>query len=645
MNILLLTHNGLSSNSGNHVHQLATILVTLGADVAVAVPNGINGTAHPTAPFRIVTYGEARELWFADGCGADLIHAWTPRQHVVRNTLYLTRAHACPYVVHLEDNEHEITAAFLNLTVEELLSRAASKDSALQVPEFLAHPTEMRGFLDGAAGITALIDQLLEFGVRDQPGTVFWPAAEEELFKPMQSSEELRRSLHINETAHVIVYHGNVHPANFAEVRTLYLALAALIRAGTELVLIRLGQDHINHSLEEGLDGLAAHIRRVPFQRRESLPNYLALADMFVQPGRNDEFNNYRFPAKLPEFFAMARPVILPASNIGLRVRDMEDAIVLRSGSALEIGGAIKKVLGDANLARRLGANARRFYEEHFSWSQSARKVMEFYKSLKPQARLDNLANDRALRRVAKHYAGYRPARALDYATVRDYSDSIDHLRALTVMNRDLKDVQRSWVLKAILGTVQRNGRLLEIGAGDPWVADLLSRVGYSVTVVDPYDGRDRGPDQYGQIKAQYPNITFLRGLFPRALSSLNDPFFDCVYSISVLEHLPMGAVEEVFDGIARHTRIPKLPTIHAIDHVLLGNGAEAHYALLRDMVKCLGFKEHDLKAMFDRLEGDADAYFLSAEAHNLWRGSLPYDSFPMRRCVSVQVHCPAGGL
>ena len=60
--------------------------------------------------------------------------------------------------------------------------------------------------------------------------------------------------------------------------------------------------------------------------------------------------------------------------------------------------------------------------------------------------------------------------------------------------NGDLKDVQRPWVLKAIVGAVPPGSRLLEIGAGEPLVAELLARLGYDVTVVDPYDGRDRGP-------------------------------------------------------------------------------------------------------------------------------------------------------
>ena len=45
----------------------------------------------------------------------------------------------------------------------------------------------------------------------------------------------------------------------------------------------------------------------LPFSRS---PTFLC-----SQAGLN-EFNAYRFPSKLPEFFAMERPVILPATNV-----------------------------------------------------------------------------------------------------------------------------------------------------------------------------------------------------------------------------------------------------------------------------------------------------------------------------------------
>src|SRR3954470_17816750 len=94
--------------------------------------------------------------------------------------------------------------------------------------------------------------------------------------------------------------------------------------------------------------------------------------------------------------------------------------------------------------------------------------------------------DDDALDRIAQRYRGFG-IEPLSYATVKDYCDSFDHLRPLATANADLKDVQRPWVLKAILSRVPRGGRVLEIGAGEPFVADILERLGYEVSIVDPY--------------------------------------------------------------------------------------------------------------------------------------------------------------
>ena len=37
-------------------------------------------------------------------------------------------------------------------------------------------------------------------------------------------------------------------------------------------------------------------------------------------------------------------------------------------------------------------------------------------------------------------------------------------------------------------------------------------------------------------------------------------------------------------------------------------------------------------------LKEDPDTYFVSAEAHERWRGALQYDDYPMRRIASIQL-------
>ena len=369
MNILFVTHNGFSTNSGVHVVNLANAVAELGADVAVAVPEGDDTQPEGAVNFTPVTYQSAMELRYRDGQGADLLHAWTPRQHVARITRNLSSAHACSYVVHLEDNEHAIAAAHLGLSIAQLRARAAAEPD-FAVPGYLAQPQDMQAFLNGSVGVTVLTKRLFEFKRTTIPGSEIWPAAENDLFFPRRADPALRAELGIPADTNILVYNGNVHPANVNEVRSLYLAIGALARGGTEIVLVRLGTDNAPVLTPE-LSDIARLIVKVPFQPRERIAHYLALADVLVQPGRVDDFNSYRFPSKLPEFFAMGRPVILPATNIGLAIKPDVEGILLQRGDALEMAGAIKRVLADRQLSDRLAAGGRRFYERMFDWKKS----------------------------------------------------------------------------------------------------------------------------------------------------------------------------------------------------------------------------------------------------------------------------------
>lgn len=245
------------------------------------------------------------------------------------------------------------------------------------------------------------------------------------------------------------------------------------------------------------------------------------------------------------------------------------------------------------------------------------------------------LVPDERLWEIEERYRGSFPVEPLSYGTVRDLADSRDHLAGLARAAADMKDLQRAWMVKAVLGSVEPGGRLVEIGAGEPLVADLLSRLGYEVTVVDPYDGSGNGPVEFERFRRAYPQLTFVPERFPPS-QGLPGPIA-CVYSVSVLEHIPVDSVGGVVDA-ALGSLAPGGCAIHAIDHVLAGWGADAHLERLEEIVRRLGLAADDLHRLLDRLRDDPEAYFVSAEAHERWRGDLPYDEYPMRRIASIGV-------
>jgi glycosyltransferase involved in cell wall biosynthesis len=169
--------------------------------------------------------------------------------------------------------------------------------------------------------------------------------------------------------------------------RSHYEAVALLNRRGRTTQLIRTGRDFPGF-LTESDAWIRPHLISLGHVgRAKHLPALMAVADYFVQPGLPGAFNDYRFPSKLPEFFSLGRPVILPRTNLGSLVRHGEDAWVLPQADAATIADAIEQLHGNPALVDKLSRGAAAFAATHFSWSRSARQLLEFYCSLTPLAR------------------------------------------------------------------------------------------------------------------------------------------------------------------------------------------------------------------------------------------------------------------
>ena len=1017
MNVLFISHCDFTGNSAMHIYSIANTLTDLGVSCVVCIPNdpttiGRHGVPKfGVIPFRAALNGN---LAFPNGSAPDLIHAWTPRELVRELTQGIARRYGCPYLVHLEDNEDFIVKRELG---EAAYSEVIRLGHDGKVPEHRSHPVRSREFIAGAAGMTALIDRLLEFKPADLPGLVFWPGFDSEFLQPpSDSAAELRSRLGCSEGETILVYNGNIHDANAEEVRSLFLAVRALRRLGRPVTILKTGWNHVVEQdwIREAIDSGA--VRDLGFLPRSELHPLLAAADILVQPGRPGPFNDYRFPSKLPEFFASGKPVILPSTNVGSSVRDGIEALLLHHGNAIEIAERIESLLEDPKMAARLGARGREFALRRLTWSKNVPALKDFYarilisparstvvepefatgiptsakliafflpqfhpipendqfwglgftewtnvtraqanfeghcqprlpsdlgfydlrvpEILNRQAELaraygiygfcfyyywfagrrllerplDSMiesgkpdfpfcicwANenwtrnwdgaerevlipqeysaencDRFIRDVIPilkdhryirlagaplllvyrvnlipdpagtarrwreicaeegvgpihlcavqsfaigdprpygfdaavefppHvkralvdpatfpglrpdfegyledyptivtnqlslprsnyplYRGVMPAwdntprrgtkahilvhsspalyerwlyelvkdaladvgrnepfvfinawnewaegaylepdqelgrarleatlravrraegeetasrsegtlmttassdspvgvdlheavnrygslslEGLSYATVRDYCDSVDHLGRLAVLNGDLKDSQRPWTFKAILSRLHRRARLIEIGAGEPIVADLLQRLGHEVWIVDPYDGSGNGPTEYDTYRKRYPNLKFIRSNFEDKLEGIGEGSIDCIYSISVLEHIPDSATMGVFAALRRYLN-PQGVTIHAVDHVHKGNGAEEHLSHLRQLVEGFGFSQCQLDRLLTSMVEDTETYYLSAESHNRWRAGVPYDHFPMRTCISINI-------
>ena len=227
------------------------------------------------------------------------------------------------------------------------------------------------------------------------------------------------------------------------------------------------------------------------------------------------------------------------------------------------------------------------------------------------------------------------------YATVRDYCESVDYLPQITGLDGDLKNVQRPWAIKTLLCTVPPPARLLEIGGGEPIVSGFLNELGYDVTLVDPYDGFGNGPTDYEKYVRCFPNVKMVRGYFEPDVPGFAPASFDAIFSVSVLEHLRVEAMQKCFQAIGQFLA-PGGASIHCFDFVLQGVGQEYDLTTARDILNHQAQLENrpaetGFDDLLEQLKVNVEVFFLSPQGHHHWRGGLPYDQFPFRKVVSVQ--------
>ena len=382
MNILFVNYGDFTTNSLNHIGGFAAALGKMGHSCAVAVPAGRESLRSVTNPaFTPLLYGEAlaRPGFFPGGKGADVIHAWTPRECVRKFVLAYQRAAAVParLVIHLEDNEEYLLAKFAGRTVAELRALGFAELDAAG-GDSLPHPVRHRTFLRLADAATVITPRLREMVPAGVPSSVIAPGVDAAYLKGFGPDAGLRRELGIADSEKVIVFTGSNTFANEPEMRDLYEAVAILNSRGVRTRLVRTGFNRPQF-LESLTPDLTRCVLDLGFIAKERLPRLLGIADALVQPGRPGPFNSFRLPSKLPEFLASGRPVVLPATNIALEMEDGEEALFLKTGEPAEIAVQCERLFADPALAARVGQKGSAFARARFDLERNASELARVY--------------------------------------------------------------------------------------------------------------------------------------------------------------------------------------------------------------------------------------------------------------------------
>ena len=390
MRVIFINYGLFNSNSGGHVAHFANSLSTLGVETVVIGSNDpITASDFGPPSFQTIQVSNLEDeippqvLDLASGPDV-LLHAWTPRKAVQSFTRNIALSTGCPYVVHLEDHEILLFASALRKTLREI-DGMRDVDLQSQTPPSLTNPRTLPAFLENSSGVTVIVDRLSELCPPNVPIHLLEPGVDTDVFRCDLTPEQIRVKrlrLYIDASSIVIVYNGNMHSANYRDVFSLYTAILVLRRRGHDVRLIRTGEDYfpdIDSSYQALHGDWVINLGKLD---RSEMIDVLKLADMYVQPGEPDDFNAFRLPSKVPEFLSLGKPVLLPASNIGLRLVDGKDAVLLSRGNGEEIANRVEWLLSSPQIAAEIGTSGRAFALQNLSWNENAKNLLRFYESV-----------------------------------------------------------------------------------------------------------------------------------------------------------------------------------------------------------------------------------------------------------------------
>jgi GT2 family glycosyltransferase len=381
MNILFVLYSDFRCNTSNPISAFSNQLILLGHDCVVIVPNNEESISHhPFHTFTPATYNkllEYPEKYFKNGKKADLIHACTPRIGVSSFVINYMAKWPTPLIIFHEDNEEWITKKYLDISENEF-NKILSDDYYGILPKSISHPIEYRSFLSLADKVLVIQPKLLVDIPSWVDSDVIMLGVDLNLFSPQKIDQNYLTKFGIEKDEKVIVYTGGIDKYKLPAIKELIKAVQNLNRSGIRCHLIRTGevQAHLKDELDEAK---LSYIHDLGIINKNEIPKLLNHANVLIQPGFINEFEDLRLPGKLPEFMAIGKPVIIPNVNISFLLRDNEDVIILNRGDAQEIEEKCKKLFYDEKLQNKLSINSRQFAIKHFNIITQAKYLERNY--------------------------------------------------------------------------------------------------------------------------------------------------------------------------------------------------------------------------------------------------------------------------
>ncbi len=234
----------------------------------------------------------------------------------------------------------------------------------------------------------AMRDELVGLGFVEKKIRVCYDAVDPDKYDPSKVSQEavkqVRHRYGLVDDDKMILFVGRLTAVKGVD--RLVNAMPAILQKipNAKLVVVGIGdmQDYLGglvHSI-----GVGDHVTlRTEFIPEEERILHYAACDLAVFPSLYEPFG-----IVCTEAMSMSKPVVVGAAGIsGLREQVVptgpeQTGLHVNPHDPSDIAWAVTTILGDANLGRKLGANARRRVLQMFTWTEVAKSLVRTYEEL-----------------------------------------------------------------------------------------------------------------------------------------------------------------------------------------------------------------------------------------------------------------------
>ena len=188
---------------------------------------------------------------------------------------------------------------------------------------------------------------------------------------------QFREELQIPTGAHVILYTGNF--ASYQGVFMLIDAIPRVLESIPESIFVFVGaEDTTSLQRLSVAEDARKSIRIIARQPRETIPNFLNIADVLISP--RDLVGN--FPLKVFDYMAAGKPIVATDSPSHRSILDDNSAMLVAPNSDALADGIIRLYL-NPDIAKQISKDALRFAQNHLGWNTFVHEINSLYEQVK----------------------------------------------------------------------------------------------------------------------------------------------------------------------------------------------------------------------------------------------------------------------